>query len=172
MFFSWHSEESTTGKLLSPPHWSHIVLKRRLYTSSVYEYIMIKTKDLINLTLWTILVTTATVLLAISVVKTNEPEIWTFWIIGFLILALGPITATLIVYFREWSRFKETIEVYWDPDGSYMGKFGCFRARMQSNHGIHDVGADSDFAVEHFLLTAKSFGYSGKIRRYNVVKKL
>lgn len=35
---------------------------------------------------------------------------------------------------------KPTIEVYFDPRGFLGGERGCYRARLQANHGMHDVG--------------------------------
>jgi len=65
----------------------------------------------------------------------------------------------------------ETIEVYFDPKGMRGGQSGWYRARLKSNHGIHDAGKTTDEAISNFLTTAASLGHSGNRNDYTIENK-
>lgn len=54
---------------------------------------------------------------------------------------------------------KQLVETYFDPSGTIDGRqWGCFKARLASNHGIWDAGRTLEQAKQEFLKTAGSFG--------------
>ncbi len=63
---------------------------------------------------------------------------------------------------------KVTIEVYPDPDGSYGGKQGCWRARLMERRALHDAGDSIDVAVSNLVSGLPRFGRSGNVKDYNI----
>ena len=63
---------------------------------------------------------------------------------------------------------KPIVEVYFDPSGVRGGKLGCYRARLRSDHGIHDAGETAKEALENLLVLAVTIGRSGDADDYEV----
>ena len=63
---------------------------------------------------------------------------------------------------------KPIIEVYADPNGTYGGKIGCWRARLQSKPALHDAGDSIDRAVSNLLTNLPRFDRSGEPSHYKV----
>jgi len=55
----------------------------------------------------------------------------------------------------------QTIEVYFDPDGICGGKRGCYRARLEKDHRVHDAGSTALDACNACVITAQSLGRTG-----------
>ena len=62
------------------------------------------------------------------------------------------------------------IEIYYDLNGIKEGKFGCFRARVAGNHGIHSAGVTEEAAIDDLMLTLKSFNMPCTRADYKLVK--
>lgn len=61
-----------------------------------------------------------------------------------------------------------TIIVGWDTSALYSGIKGCWRAKLAENEGINGVGTSRQTALQAFLKTAQSQGFSGDVTEYNV----
>lgn len=62
------------------------------------------------------------------------------------------------------------IETYFDFSGIIGGQSGCWRARLQSRHGIHDAGATQEEAVQSWLRLAVTFDLSGNKADYEIIE--
>ncbi len=63
---------------------------------------------------------------------------------------------------------KLVIEVYPDPNGSYGGSKGCWRARLMERRALHDAGDSIDKAVSNLVSGLPRFGRSGNVADYDI----
>jgi hypothetical protein len=48
-------------------------------------------------------------------------------------------------------KVQPVIEVYFDPNGRWGGKAGCFRSRLRDFHGLHDAADTPELAVKRLV---------------------